>query len=400
MLGLRNVTSTFGVFLIVIAMAPWASADAGVFTGNGQNLHQITSKTIQLVDIDVTIILGRGPFLFDGGVPGMDQALYRCTFVLRSLSGAAEEVEVGFPVDSQFARQNKELTSNDSRDWVLEYGFIARDQKTTYEVEFVRRTPKNGPGEFGSVFVWRMQFAPKEERTLTVQYHIPMSMGVVSTRKNQGRRSNSADDPLSQELMDIAQLEMSGYVTSTGSSWARNVESAKFTVITQPFERYFSRRGLTEELVSEMDTEEAEQFNSSFPVRHPWWFRQIKPSGWQEVKGGLQWRYRDFKPQDPIEVSYYMTELPQAPDEVDAFVDRFLKGLDPKDSAVVDLERLKEILLATYGKEPNDARAKAFASEQLWYSPHRDFSMATLTKTQQTVLKRIDERIATAKETK
>ncbi len=37
-----------------------ASGDAGVFTGNGQNLHQITSETIQLVSIDVTIASGLG----------------------------------------------------------------------------------------------------------------------------------------------------------------------------------------------------------------------------------------------------------------------------------------------------------------------------------------------------
>jgi hypothetical protein len=384
------------MLLLAMAPTPLAFADAGVFTGNGQNLHQITSKTIQLVNIDVTIVLGRGPFLFDGGVPGMDRAEYQCTFLLRSLSDNAEDVEVGFPVDSEFAQRSAEPSSSDSKEWVLEYGFIARDKHMTYHVEFVRRKPNEGPGEFGSIFVWRMHFAPKEDRTLTVQYRIPMSMGLVSTQKaeNSSRPGSAA---LSQELMDIAQLEMAGYVTSTGSSWARDVESATFTVYTQAFERYLGHRGLTEASAAKMNAEETAQFRSSFPVLHPWWFRQIKPSGWKEVRGGVQWSYKDFKPKDLIDIRYYMTELPLMPDEVDAFVDRFLKAVGPKESTVVELGRLKEILLATYGKEPNDEMAKAFASAQLWYAPQHDFSMAHLSETQQAVLGKLDARIEAAR---
>jgi len=37
-----------------------AGADAGVFFGNGQDLHQITSKSIHLASIDVTITFGQG----------------------------------------------------------------------------------------------------------------------------------------------------------------------------------------------------------------------------------------------------------------------------------------------------------------------------------------------------
>ena len=90
-------------FLILGTSSP-AAADAGVFTGNGQNLRQISSKSIQLVSIDVSIIPGRGPFLFDGTVPGMDEVHYECAFVLHNLTDKPEEVQVGFPVDSQFAK--------------------------------------------------------------------------------------------------------------------------------------------------------------------------------------------------------------------------------------------------------------------------------------------------------
>lgn len=381
-------------FLMLLQSSRLSFADAGVFTGNGQNLHQITSKTIQLVSIDVTIVLGRGPFLFDGTVPGMDRAEYECEFVLRSLSDKDEKVEVGFPVDSQFARGTKPESSDESQGWVLEYAFMARDEKTTYSVDFVRRKPQSGPGEFGSVFTWNMHFSPKEIKKLVVQYRIPMSMGLVPMRKDD--RSGLRSGAFGQEFLNIGQLEMAGYITSTGSSWAGNVETADFKVLTDRFEKYFKRRGITEETDAEMSSDEAEQFHSSFPVRHPWWFRQIDPQGWKPIAGGVQWEYKDYKPKDPIAVRYYTTPFPELPEEVDAFVDQFLKALDPNQSAPTELGRLKQILLAIYGKEPEDQTARTFASEQLWYKPRQDFSSDQLNESQRAILKRVDERIAAA----
>jgi hypothetical protein len=196
----------------------------------------------------------------------MDVAEYHCTFVLRNLSDNDEEIKVGFPVDSEFARGNKADSANESQDWVFEYGFIARDEKATYHVEFVRRKPGKAPGEFSSVFTWSMRFNPKETRKLVVQYRIPMSMGLVPMEKDERGRPSPV---FGQEFLYIGQLDMAGYITSTGASWAGDVEIATFTVITEPFEKYFNRRGIGEESDSDMDQESAERFNSSFPVRHP-----------------------------------------------------------------------------------------------------------------------------------
>lgn len=380
-------------FLIVGTSSP-AVADAGVFTGYGQNLRQISSKSIQLVSIDVSIIPGRGPFLFEGTVPGMDQVQYECTFVLRNLTDKPEEVQVGFPVDSQFARESEPESSKESaRDWVLNYGFIALDETTTYNVEFVRRKPSKDSGEFGAVFVWKMNFAPRESRTLKVNYHIPMSMGLVSSeRDEQATKSSRPTGVLAQELVVLAQMEMAGYITSTGSSWSGNVETATFTVYTTPFERYFERRGITEENTADLSTEEAERFKSSFPVQHPWWFRQITPAGWNQVKGGVQWQYKDFKPKDPIEIHYYMTQLPSRPEEVGPFLEQALRGVEKRDRAV-ELKKIRQLLLATYGEEPRDSAVREFAAEQLWYAPRKDFSAENLTPSQRAVVRKVDERI-------
>jgi hypothetical protein len=366
-------------------------ADAGVFTGHGQNLHQISSEEVRLVSIDVNIVLERGPFLFDGGVPGMDQAEYSCTFILQNLSSKAVEIQVGFPVDSQFARRGPGKSGDNAKEWVLDYGFIARDERATYHVDFVRRK-KRSPEEFATLFVWRMNFLPKENKTLSVRYHIPVSVGLVSLEKNEKLSQSTAGFPASG-FLDTGMLEMAGYITSTGSSWSGTVKTATFTVITEPFERYFERRGVSEDSekkVRGFSGEEESLSEDPFPVQHPWWFRKITPEGWKKVEGGVQWQYRDFKPKDPIDVRYYLTEFPRLPDEVNPFVDGLLKS----GSSGKDLERVRQVLLATYGKEPDDITAKEFASTQLWYRPRSDFSITDLTSAQKAVLSKLDARIA------
>ncbi|MFL6313635.1 MAG: hypothetical protein ACJ71W_16165 [Terriglobales bacterium] len=373
---------------------PLVFADAGVFTGNGQNLHQISSKEVRLVSIDVNIVLERGPFLFDGGVSGMDKAEYSCTFVLQNLSAKPVEIQVGFPVDSQFAREGASDSREDATEWVLDYGFIARDETATYNINFVRRK-KRSPDEFAALFVWRMNFAPNENKTLSVRYHIPISMGLVSLAKDEKHFQSISESPALQ-FLDNGILEMAGYITSTGSSWSGTVKTATFTVITEPFEHYLDRRGVSEESEKKLrgfSDEDAAQPKNPFPVQHPWWFRKITPDGWTKVEGGVQWRYTDFKPKDPIDVRYYLTQFPHLLDEVNSFVD----GLLASGSSGQDLERVRQIVLATYGKEPEDITAKEFAHAQLWYTPRNDFSIEHLTQGQKAVLMMLDARIAREK---
>jgi hypothetical protein len=96
----------------------------------------------------VTIILGRGPFLFDGTVPGMDRAKYECSFALRNLSEKEEEVQIGFPVDSEFARLSESDNSDPSK-WVLDYGFIAREGKAANDLNL--HSPSTTLGGFGKL---------------------------------------------------------------------------------------------------------------------------------------------------------------------------------------------------------------------------------------------------------
>jgi hypothetical protein len=223
--------------------------------------------------------------------------------------------------------------------------------------------------------------------------------------------------------------EVVGYITSTGSSWAGNVETATFTVITEPFERYLDVRGVGEVPPTEEDgkpDEESTRYRKAFPVRHPWWFRRISPGGWAKVEHGIQWRYKDYKPQDSIVISYFMTEFPRLAEEVSPFVNQFLENLsgtaaavsgrqqlrhtlqpnrskDPETSParqrVVELQRLKQLLLATYGKEPEDELVKKHVAGQLWYEPRKDFRMENLGREEKAVLHQFEVRIERAKGT-
>jgi hypothetical protein len=89
------------------------------------------------------------------------------------------------------------------------------------------------------------------------------------------------------------------------------------------------------------------------------------------------------------------------------FVDRVLgslsasrrqSGVSPA-GQVVQLQRLKEVLLATYGREPRDQVVKNYVNGQLWYEPRKDFSVENLSKTQKAVLREFDLRIAKARQT-
>jgi hypothetical protein len=357
-------------------------ADAGVFAGSGQTLRQVTTEDVQLVSIDVTMGLGRDLALLESKVAEIDRTDYWCTFVLRNRTAEPVNVQVGFPVDSQFATRQP-LLPNQSRKWVSDYGFIARDEEATYHVKFIQREPK--PHQFSALFVWKMQFAPNETRTLDVQYHVPISLALASTRKQGFRNFQSegvcATSP--SQTLDCSVMQFSGYITETGSSWAGNVEAATFTVITDPFEYALNTRGLFDDL-RRKDPTRAKQVEARFPVRHPWWFRQITPDGWQKIEGGVRWQYKNFKPKEAISVTYYLTQFPRLPEEVGPFVEA-VRG---KTGANLPLAR--ELLLAIWGKEPESDQAKASASRQVWYAPNRAFQMSGLTESQAAILREFD----------
>jgi hypothetical protein len=385
--------SALAVLLFVNSMV-WG--DAGVFTGSGQDLRQISSQSVQLVSIDVTITLERGPSLFDGGV-GMDEVEYSCNFGLRNLTDKAADVQVGFPIDSQFAKLRNRDKPEKEPDWVGQYSFNARDEKNTYHVTFQRTDPPKKDDPYSAIFTWKMSLQAKEDRALTVQYRIPMSMALAPASKGIVAPVPTAyqSHPW-MELLNTSCVEFAGYTTETGSSWAGNVEKATFKVITAPFEAYLRYRGLFEIDSPEM----AAMLAKRFPVRHVWVYRDVTPIGSQPTEDGIKWQYADFKPKDPITIYYWLMQFPQQTSDVDLWVDAILKAIPNPQQQPAELAIVRQILLATYGQEPSDEAALGFAKNQIWYAPAKDFAISNLTKDQQSVLAAFDNRLESLKRPK
>jgi hypothetical protein len=78
------------------------------------------------------------------------------------------------------------------------------------------------------------------------------------------------------------------------------------------------------------------------------------------------------------------------------FLNTFLKALSPSEKPELELRRLKEVYLATCGKEPTDNTVRQFASQQLWYEPRQNFSLDGLTSTQKAILEKFNQKIAAA----
>ena len=375
-------------------------ADVGVFAGTGQDLKQISTESVQLVSIDVTIVPGRGRFLFDGTVPGMDQVEYDCRFVLRNLTDKACDIQVGFPIDSQSARLPTDQKDT-GQDWVSTYGFNARDAKSTYHVNLQFGDPKKANDAYSAIFTWTIGFQARETKTLIVQYRIPMSMTLGSpSKRGIGAMPTRTEKHPWMALLTCSMLEIIGYTTETGSSWSGNVEKATFTVYTDPFEKYLNHRGLLEQKVADLPADAQETMKNSFPIQQVWWFREIQPLGWLPVENGIRWTYKDYKPKDPITLRYFLLQFPRLSSEVGPWVDAILRSIPDPHQQAAELAVARQILLATYGQEPTDKAAKAFAENAIWYSPRKDFAISDLNKDQQAVLAELDRRLASTNRSK
>ncbi|HEV2970509.1 MAG TPA: hypothetical protein VGY55_11005 [Pirellulales bacterium] len=380
-------------FIFLLSSAAWA--DVGVFTGTGQSVKQISNESVQLVSIDVTILLERGRFLFDGGVPGLDEVEYDCRFALRNLTDKACSVQVGFPIDSQFAKLPND-PKRAGKDWVSEYSFNARDVKNTYHVDCQFSDPQKTNYAYSAIFTWMINLQAKETRALIVQYRIPMSVTLASTSKRGlGESSKGIQEHRWMQLLDSSTLEIAGYTTETGSSWAGSVEKATFKVVTAPFEKYLEHRGLLERKLDDLPADEREIMKMNYPVHYVWSFRDVQPTGWQPVEGGVKWEYKDYKPKDAITIRYFLMQFPRQHSEVDPWVDAILRNIPDPHQQAGELAVAKQILMATYGQEPTDEAARAFAEDQIWYARRKDFAISKLSKEQQAVLAAVDRRLET-----
>lgn len=407
----------FVAFLVVTLASSLAYANTGVFEGSGHTIKLVRSEDVQMQSEEVTITPGRGPFLFDGGVPGMDRVEYRCKFVLHNRSEKVVTIQVGFPLSGDSFRPFKDgWRAEDATDLVLRYKFIARDKEKTYHVRFV---PSDESKELVAIFLWDMTFKGDEVCNLNVAYEIPMAMALSTTEKKDWK-IKYAKPWYPRLVTDI--VEDFEYVTVTGQSWAGPIESAKFRLNVAGFERYLNDRFIfekpslaaeeraaaekaakerataLEKLIEESKTKDRSQklrdllSNNAWGSLFDWRIkdrlirRDIAPDGWKEKDGAIVWEFNNYRPKDAIQVGYSLTILPKNPEDIPSFVKLLLDNKPSKE----DLSDLREIYLAWWGIAPKSESVRRFVSNQRWYRPKGDMTAEKLTVEQKAVISAIE----------
>jgi hypothetical protein len=263
-----------------------------------------------------------------------------------------------------------------------------------------------------------MSFAANETRTVNVAYEIPMAMAAGDTTKDSAVRYAK---PWYQRLT-ICIYEGLEYVTVTGQSWAGPIHKAKFTVEAAGFERYLADRCIiegrspTREELAEAKNgykEEAAQLEESIRngdadgdpatlrtyLKNSTWlnlfdwhvkdcliYRQVSPKDWREKDGQIVWEFKDYRPKEPIAISYFLTVLPKTAERVPSFIESLFDDSPTGD----DLSDLREIYLAWWGVPPKSKSVREFVSDQRWYSPKDGMTPDKLTAEEKAVVAAIE----------
>jgi hypothetical protein len=395
--------------LSVLATCTAALGNVGVFAGSGHTIKLVHSADVQMVSEEVTIVPGRGRFLFDGTVPGMNRVEYRCKFTLKNRSAKPVAIQAGFPLDSQFFRSPNTTKKADEADIVLQYKFIARDQDKTYHVRFV---PCDAAKHLAAIFLWDMDFQAGETRELRVAYEMPISMSLASGAKEEHGQKYAKHW---YGNLEAGLVESFGYVTETGRSWAGPVEKAEIHVYLGGFEKYLSARRVVENPEASEEHPDGKGSRQGFLDSYckDWLMhRQIEPKGWTEKDGTVTWQFKGSVPEGPVAVSYLLVGVPQSVDGLRALVQSTLVAKPaapgPKaDNPFADAEAkeaveisaskladnladLREILLASWGIAPHREPVRAFAANQVWYAPKSGATEQGLTPQQKRVLSELD----------
>ena len=344
--------------LLVSGLGGTAHANVGVFTGYGHSIELSSTEEIQMVSEKVVIVPGRGRFLFDGSVPGMDQVEYRCTFVLKNLKDKKVTVQVGFPLNTQFLRPPYDNKKKKTADLVTQYSFLAQEEEFQYSVRYVAGDRKK---KLKNVFLWKMTFAPEETRTLRVSYRMPISMTLASTAIKRGVRDYGKRW---YRNLETCMIETFGYVTKTGKSWSGKIEDAGFRVYVRGFEDYLERRPFGDETGPGTRAKS----RGRFPVRVPMVVRTLSPAGWTSKDDGfLERSHRNYEPTENFLFRYYIIPFPRTPGEVK----RMIPILSPKGMTAEDRQDLADIFREFNGKKTGNPRIAKFVRNQVWFGKAR-----------------------------
>jgi hypothetical protein len=389
-------------------MSGRADGNTGVFAGSGHSLQLVKSADVQMVSEDVTIT----PVC--GAESMMHTVEFRCTFVLKNLSDKAVKIQAGFPLNRESHGPPKPLA--DDADKVLSHHFIARDANNTYHVRYEAADPQ---GKFEHIFLWDMDFAAGETKTLQVGYSLPMSYAAGTTRKLDDDPNNPPAMPEYEKpwhaRIEACTVVFFSYITETGKSWAGPIEKATFRVSNNSFE-YSLRKcpdyvgGNPADLPPGMEMpEEGPRIGDAVPMVDTGFvwgmklgnvYRRISPEGWKPAyipelppgapkppyePSGIAWTFENYKPGPPLDFVYYLTGFP----ETVADCDPWAKCVLGKTPAKADLLELREIVAAYFGVPPQTVSVNRLVEQQVWYNPQSKVSESQLSEPRRAVLARL-----------
>jgi len=249
------------------------------------------------------------------------------------------EVTVAFPIaaTSTFSKHVLDLENSDSHDIIKALRFHVADEETSYAIELHRQAEP-----YQAAFVWTMDFAPRQVRTVRARYRLPMKES-----KMQGERVAAEHNwaPYANRA-SRGTWYSTEFVSGTGLRWAGDIGRSVFTVAPT---KYFS---------------EQVQLGTA-PFASGYSTRRITPQdGWRFHDGSATLVKSPRQSVEMIEVAYFVTsELPR---EVEQLTEMLGAGtpLGP-----ADREAVAQIYLALEGIAPEIEAVRNWAEQQQWYRP-------------------------------
>lgn len=354
---------TISTTILTTLFASSLFANVGVFEGFGHSIELTKTEKIEMVSEEITIVPGRGRFIFDGGVPGFDRVEFYCKFRLKNLENATVNIQVGFPLNAEFFDRPNKIKRKTS-DLVARYNFIAQEEGNIYNVRY---SPGDREQKLRDLFMWDMRFQPNEEKDLFVTYSMPISTTLASTAKNFEESEYAKEWYLS---LENCMLEWFGYVTETGQSWSGPIRNAEFKVYTEGFEEYLLNRPFMEG----MNEEEKNKSFERYPVFNPIFFKLTEPVKWHEDdQGFIKLSYENYEADKNLMFYYYLLFFPQDIDDVKRLI-IYLFKIDFEND---DYEDLRDIFLEFNGKKTSNKRIKKFLENQIWFKEEKQILIPT-----------------------
>ncbi len=295
----------------VVCLGSAAWGNVGIFDGNGHSVQLEKTEKIQMVSEEVDISLLRAGGRVTGNLRYADRAKYSCVFTLKNLTDQKVSVPVGFPLIGERRLSDRDGNVNVAKA-VGRYGFVAGTKDKTYSLKYI---PWDRKKKYGKLFLWQMTFEPNETVKLYVSYEMKGYVGLGSTMHRKQMKDMGATIPAYLHGLVSGFATQFGYVTTTGNSWAGDIEKATFRVHLGEFEEYLKKRGAMEELPTDPYFEKKKKRPAFASL-----IRDVQPAGWKQKEHKrygptIEWEYKKFKPKQELSVLYLFSVLPKTVSE-------------------------------------------------------------------------------------